>query len=202
MVSIILKAFPGAVCIRDARNTMLSIAFAADFCRIEVFSRLIVEAHPTYFLRTTELAHRAVASGDLSKVRYLHSLMPSLLLSLEDKNRTPICWVITRLKYNYKFFQAVLALAPHAVEMVDIDGNTLLHIFQIQLNVMEPIESIDVIDMVRLLLRLVPGGALAVNAQGYRPVNVLDSHNNRYRLIRRILLQVGAPDYTPTNASR
>lgn len=197
MISILLKAFPGAMNMRETRNMMLPILFAAEFCRMEVL-RLIVEADPAYSMRSSELAHHAVASGDLSKVRYLHSLMPSLLLSVDDKNRTPICWALIRLNCDYKFFQAVLALAPHAVEMVDMDSNTLLHIFLAQLNeTAEPIESIDVIDMVRLLLRRVPGGALAVNVQGHKPVNVLDSHDCRYKFLSRILLMAGAPYLYP-----
>ena len=100
MVSIMLEAFPDAVNIAD-NGGWLPIQLAALTCRAEVF-KMIAEANPAQISSIRPgygtLAHVAVNScsfeNSLDKLKYIHSIQPQLLLTLDQYNCTPLANVV------------------------------------------------------------------------------------------------------------
>ena len=192
MASILLAAFPDAVCIRDEYGR-LPIETAAGRTNTQVL-KVIMEATPVHLSRTSKLAHRAVLGTwgtcfCLDNLLYIHSVMPELLLAVDDRNRTPLQCALIRPR-EVTSIQVLASLAPDAARIVDVDGNNVLHThiksFEFQR------DSIEV-DKLRLLLRLLPGGALATNAQGQTPYDLLNPDDPKYYFARRLLLLAGAP---------
>jgi hypothetical protein len=52
-------------------------------------------------------------------------------------------------------------------------------------------------DLVRRLLRLIPGGALETNHQGQTPYDLLNVDDPDHDIVRRLLLLAGAPSLHP-----
>ena len=84
MVSILLRAFPAAVDINvfsdSLTNSLFPIQIAAKYCTTEVF-KMIAEANPAQLSMTSNrVAHYCAAvAGNMSNLRYIHSVMPELL---------------------------------------------------------------------------------------------------------------------------
>ena len=86
----------------------------------------------------------------------------------------------------------VALLAPETATTLDEYGNNLLHAFlQTAANGDEGEKSI------RILLRLIPGRALATNNHGQTPYDLLDADDAVFDDARRLLLLAGAPSLHP-----
>ena len=192
-VSILLNTFPYAVNIRDI-DELLPVEVAAQKCKIQMF-RMIVEACPVDLLLESNVAHYAVGSRHLSHVHYIHSVVPELFMSVDDNNRPPLYEAI--LSYDCTFVQAVVSLAPDATRMLDSGGNNLLHFLGHEVYNYEKLHTVEGIDILRLLLRLIPGGALATNFHGQTPYDLLDSDDLDHWFPRRLLLLAGASSLHP-----
>ena len=193
MVSILLKAFPGAVDIHDNDLEILPIHYAAEYCETNIL-QMIADANPAHLTAMNDnesLAHFAVNSGKISNLRYIHSKVPEQLMSIDHKNCTPLRRAIEDY-YDNNFIEAVASLAPEAVLIRDTDGNNLLHIW---VEMEKPQTRQDT--LLRLLIRLIPRGALAVNYDGQTPYDILNPNDPGNNTARRLLLLAGAPSLHP-----
>ena len=201
MASILLEAYPEAINIPDHEGN-LPIHIAAEHSTTEVF-KMVYQANPACLLLSTEVvednvAHCAARGGKLETLCFIHDIVPEMIFAIRnERQQTPLAVAVGWQKHNPNFIKRVIALAPEAVKFSDSDGNTLLHTrsifgeFSIQNSTL------------RLLLRLIPGGALATNHEGLTPYDILDTlhqeneNNNRYDCPRRLLLLAGAPSLHP-----
>ena len=193
-VLILLEAFPDAVNIPDV-NGWLPIHTAADRCSVDIL-RIITEANPQNLSSTIPItigsvAHLAVSRGNEGKIRYIHSIMPELFLTLNDRQQTPIQLATQIFKPDQ--IKLMVSLVPETMKNVDSMGNNLLHTFVANMTDGNAI----VRNLIRLLLRLIPGGALQTNNQGQTPYDLLTQRNASYGKARRLLLLAGAPSLHP-----
>ena len=193
MVSILLRVFPDVVDIRGSsefRSGLFPVEIASEHCKTSVL-KTIVEATSVNVLHTcSQLAHQAAGSCNLSNIQYVHSIMPELLLSVDYRDKTPLHCAVS--SGDYTFIAAVAALAPDAARMVDRNGDNLLHI-HIRSN-LEELQSVMGLNIMRLLLRLIPGGAVAINGACQTPYDLLDVGDY---VARRLLLLAGASSLHP-----
>ena len=217
MASILLRAYPEAVNIPDAfqntDNSWLPIHDAANNCGVEVL-RMITEVNPanlSYIVPNFgSVAHFAARGGMLDNLRYIQSVMPELLYVVDDKHCTPLCTAVSLHLNNPDFIQAVASLAPDAAMMLNAYGNNLLHTMVSKFNVFHPLiqtstdslgtnrtSSANKLATMKFLLRLIPGGALAVNNKGQTPYDILKANNPFHYDARRLLLLAGAPSLHP-----
>ena len=195
MTIIILEAFPDAVNI-PANNGWLPIHLAAGHCETETL-KIVTEANPANLSVVApgfgNAAHFAGRETNIDNLRYIHYRMPELLLSVDAKNRTPLACTITGHSNNPDFIATVASLEPAAAKIVDNNGDNVLHMFLKCQN----LRRSEFCDILKLFLRLIPGGALAVNNQGQTPYDLLDAGNLALYDARRLLLLAGAPSLHP-----
>ena len=192
-ILILLEAFPDAINTPDF-DGRLPIHVATVQCSVEIL-RIITEANPdnlsTVIRKRRSVAHCAVISRTFENIGYIHSMMPELFLAMDDKQQTPLH---AFLKYDSKYrandIVRMVSLVPETARHVDINGDNLLHILLKRNGKGEE-------TLLRLLLRLIPGGALATNNQGQTPYDLLDAGNLAHNDARRLLLLAGAPSLHP-----
>ena len=195
LVLILLEAFPNAVNIPDA-DGWYPIHVAALESTVDIL-RIITEANPEHLSKTNpttrSVAHFAANSGCLS-TRYIHSMMPELFHTVDDQHQTPLHFAIERMQASVTVDQIELLanLVPETANNVDIHGNNLLH------TLVENAKKEDQLErLIRLFLRLIPGGALATNNQGQTPYDLMDADDSDSNMARRLLLLAGAPSLHP-----
>ena len=134
MVSITLEAFPDAVNIAD-NDGWLPIHLAALTCRrAEVFN-MILEVNPAHLYANHPewgtVAHVAVSGYSLwqsfDKLKYIHSIQPQLLLSLDQNNCTPLAIAVKYRSKDPRQIAEIASMEPTAAIIVDINGDNLLH---------------------------------------------------------------------------
>ena len=198
-ISVLLDAFPDAVNVHDHAD-WLPIHEAAAYHGVAVF-KLIAEANPANLYTTHTLgsvAHFAVREKRLDNLRYIHSLVPEQLLMVDRHDRTPFSYAVERNLCDPDFIEAVASLAPEAARIVERKGDNLLHMMATKLNGPKMRELIGrLISTMRLLLRLIPGGALATNNQGQTPYDHLKPDKPEHFDFCRLLLLAGAPSLHP-----
>ena len=195
ITSIMLEAFPGVVNISTIYG-WLPIHHAANDCGSEVL-KLVTEANPANLSAMApgygNAAHFAARRINVDNLLYIHYRMPELLLSVNAKNRTPLACSIIDLSDNLDFIEAVASLEPAAARIVDSDEDNVLHmLFKCQ-NLRRTVFC----DILRLFIRLIPGGAIAINNQGQTPYDLLDADDPVFDYARRLLLLAGAPSLHP-----
>ena len=109
---------------------------------------------------------------------------------MDEHRRTPL-FLLTAL-YGWSTSDVIEDVALLAPEL-DENGNNLLHAFlQTAANNGDEGEK-----SIRILLRLIPGGAIAINNQGQTPYDLLDADDPVFDYVRRLLLLAGAPSLHP-----
>ena len=201
-ILILLEAFPEAVNISDA-DDQLPIHTAAANCSVGIF-KIITEANLETLLTTIptigSVAHCAAYSGRLENSRYIHIMMPELFHTVNEDNQNPLHLATEMFsRYTADKFHAMVSLVPETATNVDINGYNLLHTLAEFANKSLPqyIYEDQLESLIRLLLRLIPGGALATNNQGQTPYDLLNPTSRRLKLARRLLLLAGAPSLHP-----
>lgn len=207
MAAILLAACPGATSIAS-RNT-LPVHIAAESGSTEVF-KMILDATPARLLHTgtskSKLVHGAMNGRNLDSLRHMISVMPEILLSADEQNRPLLHSALCRdSDSDCAFIHALVSLAPpDAAKILDSrNGNNLLHTFCGNQFFNTMIYNPIGLDFLRLLLRLIPGGALAINHLGQTPYEVLHPPSlNIYPdfhmcQARRILLLAGPRSLRP-----
>ena len=98
----------------------------------------------------------------------------------------------------YSFIK-MISLIPKTPRSVDIDNNNLLHTVAEygKTFIPENVYEDQLEDLIRILLPLIPGGALATNNQGQTPYDLLNRDIAAYDTARRLLLLAGAPSLHP-----
>eukprot|EP01036_Dinobryon_divergens_P061861 gene61861-biopygen30705 len=203
LVLVLLEAFPDSVNIPGGIS-ILPIHLAARISSVDIL-KIITEANPENLSMVHHLygtvAHCAVFDASLEKIRYLHSMMPELLHTMDQMGQTALHIIIEgsplltqiprhlRTKVWHALIEEMANLAPEAARKVDINGSNLLHTIATRT---EPIE-----DLIRFFLRLIPCGALATNNQGQTPYDLLKPNHPDYNMARRLLLLAGAPSLHP-----
>eukprot|EP01036_Dinobryon_divergens_P036822 gene36822-biopygen29112 len=190
MVSILLSAYPIAVHIPN-EDGMLPIQVAAQYCEFQVFLKIF---KMSMWMFTTTLAHSAAQGGKMEIIHFVYYFCPGQFLTGDDESRTPLHWAI-RSCLSSILIEAVASMAPAAARIVDNNGDNPLHIL-CQENPYE-LDTMVGMNIMRLLLCLIPGGAVAVNQQGLTPYDLLDAAEPNYIVARRLLLLAGAPSLHP-----
>jgi hypothetical protein len=178
MAAILLAAFPSAASIVDDCDA-LPIHIAAKSGTTEVY-KMILEATPAHLLRNgplkSELVCFAFLGRNLDSLRYMISVMPEILWSADKENRPLLHSALCRdSDFDCTFIHALVSLAPpDAAKILDSrNGNNLLHAFCGNRFFNTMIYNTIGLEFLRLLLRLIPGGALATNHLGQTPYEVL-----------------------------
>ena len=192
MVNILLRAFPDALSFPNEQG-MLPLQVAAQHCGYELFIA-ILKSTPINITYTSTIAHYAARGGKMDNISFIRILFPMQFLLGDDENRTPLHWAIRSCQSN-PFIGVVVSIAPVAARIVDTDGDNLLHVL-CHHNPYE-LDTMSGMDLMRLLLCLIPGGALATNQQGMTPYDMLDAGDTRYVVARRLLLLAGASSLHP-----
>ena len=193
LVLILLEAFPDAAQVSDF-NGQWPIYIAAQYCSVDIL-RIITEAN-LEILSTTNattigsVAHCAVLSGRLENIRYIHSKMPELFYTLNERHQTPLHLATERFEPD--LIKEMVSLVPETARIVDVNGNNLLHILLSKVR-----DGHQVNNLIRHLLRLIPGGALAINKKRQTPYDLLHSRIEPQALARRLRLLAGAPSLHP-----
>ena len=197
-----LEAFPDAVNIAD-NDGWLPIQLAALFCRSEVF-KMIAEANPAHMSSIRPgygtVAHMAVNlfsfEHAFDKLKYIHSIQPQLLLSLDQYNCTPLANVVKYHSIVPTEIEEIASLEPAAAIIVDNNGDNLLHIMIG--NCTWTSDMMAHCDLLRLFIRIIPCGAIAINYDGQTPYDLSGEHNyDAPIIVRRLLLLAGAPSLHP-----
>ena len=142
MLTILLTAYRDAVNIPDMEG-WLAIHYAARWASVEIL-QLIAEENMSHLSVITpsfgSAAHMAVFSFRLDNLRYIHAMMPELLLSVDDSNMTPLHYLIhddedeeeeslRELSFPLSAASDVLRFllrhCPSLASARDSDGNTL-----------------------------------------------------------------------------
>ena len=94
----------------------------------------------------------------------------------------------------------MVSLEPAAAAIVDNNGDNLLHMMMKNRAWTDDIMAYC--EILRLFIRLIPSGAIAVNNLGQTPYDLLDANNlfHYYEapiIVRRLLLLAGAPSLHP-----
>ena len=197
-ILILLQAFPDAVNIPDD-DGWLPIHVAAENCSVDIL-KIITEANPEHLSATIpntgSVAHCAVLSGRIKNTLYIHSIMPELFHTLNEDRQNPLHLATEKLDwYANDEFDTLVSLVPETASNVDFNGNNLLHTLNIAM--IQTIEEDQLESLIRHLLRLIPGGALATNNQGQTPYDLLNRDIAAYDTARRLLLLAGAPSLHP-----
>ena len=201
MVSIMLDAFPDVVNIADNAG-WLPIHLAALTCRTEAF-KMIIEANPahlsSYNPNGGTVAHMAVnysiVRQPLNSLDDIHSMKPDLFLSPDSDGNTPLAIAVKRSSILPGSIEAIASLEPAAAIIVNNNGDNLLHIMLKSRIWWIDDDKMAHHDILKLLLRLIPGGALATNNQGQTPYDLLNAAAPI--IVRRLLLLAGAPSLHP-----
>ena len=204
MVPILLRAFPEAVNIPD-RYGRLPIHKAARSSNAAVMKELI-EANPGYELDSL-VATEAASGYKWNNLTYIHSIKPELFMTVYNGYPLLHIYMVSSYypleKIDFLSMQAIVSLSPDAARLFDDNGNNLLHAFMCKCKfesntaVAVGLETVPAWDSLRLLLRLIPGAALATNIHGETPYDLLDPGNGKYFFARRLLLLAGAPSLHP-----
>ena len=112
---------------------------------------------------------------------------------MDEHRRTPL-FLLTAL-YGWSrsdVIEDVALLAPETATTLDENGNNLLHAF-----LKKAANGDEGEKSIRILLRLIPGGALATNNQGQTPYDLLDADDPVFDDARRPLLLARAPSLHP-----
>ena len=201
LVLILLQSFPESANIPNNYG-WLPIHMAAQKSSVDIL-RIITEANPEHLSATVptigSVAHCAVermfsenalyancTGAAYENVRYIHSIIPELFHTLNDSHQTPLHLIIHKC---HSKIEEMVTLVPETARILDLDGNSLLHTLA---------KSGGLTDtLARLLLRLIPGGALATNNQGQTPYDMPNLNLAYMALTRRLLLLAGAPSLHP-----
>ena len=200
VIPVLLEADRASVNVATS-NGFLAVHYAAEFAPLHVF-RIVVEANMDNLTVITPLfgsvAHWAAKGGQLDNITYIHSLQPQLLLSVDGNGGTPL-QVAVRYAQKSSFIKALYALCPEAVLRTDFHANNVLHSFMYscdELSHSSPLSEYS--EILRFLLRVVPGGAIALNAYGQTPYNIaFEERNSIFDYYLRLLLLAGAPSLYP-----
>eukprot|EP01036_Dinobryon_divergens_P061780 gene61780-biopygen27352 len=193
IILILLEAFPDAINTSDV-DGWLPIHVAVTQSSIEII-KIIAEANPDNLLRVLQngrsVAHCAVFGETFDIVRYIHSKMPGLFLTVSDNQQTPLhLSTVTIGDYRADDIESMLTLVPETARHVNIHGDNLLHALLKR-------NGYEDENLLRLLLRLIPGGALATNNQGQTPYDLIHESRAPFVMGRRLLLLAGAPSLHP-----
>lgn len=101
-VLVLLEAYTEAVNISDA-DGQLPIHFAAKNLNADIL-RIITEANPDNLTATNStsesVAHCAAISGQLKNITYIHSLMPELFRTINDRQMTPMRFAVEEFSWQ------------------------------------------------------------------------------------------------------
>ena len=188
-ILILLEAYSDAVNIPSHGDGWMPIHIAARHCSVDIL-RVITEANPEQLSVTVpvigSVAHCAAVSETSTNICYIHSIMPELFHSVNEQHKTPL--QIRTEEWSDRV-QEIVNLVPETARNVDSNGDNLLHTLITTGNLDN--------DLIRLFLRLIPGGAIAVNNQGQTPYDLLVPSSKSFILTRRLLLLAGAPSLHP-----
>ena len=201
-VIMLLEAFPDAVNIPDEDDHQ-PIHIAAENCSVDIL-KIITEANPEHLSTIIptfgSVAHCTVTYGRIDNCCYIHSMMPELFHTLDEDCQNPLHLATEKFSwYARDQYDTLISLVPETARNVDIHGCNLLHTLASFANMFLPkyIVEDQLEELIRLFLRLIPGGALALNNQGQTPYDLLNKSSKRFILSRRLLLLAGAPSLHP-----
>ena len=200
MIPYFLEANKEAVNIRDSFG-QYPIHVAAWYSTLENF-KLIAEANMEHLRAMTNsgsVAHMAVRGNKLDILRYIHSLAPELLLSVDNKEYNPMQVSVMIETCDATLVKALYALEPRAAAVTSKDKFTLLHhIFYGArcLDLDDPMS--DGAEVLRFLLRILPDGLTAENEHGETPYDSLVSNDQFFCAYgRRVVLQAAPKTFEP-----
>ena len=178
IIQILLEVYPDAINTPDT-DGRLAIHVAIEQSSLEIV-KIITEANPDNLSNIIpsrgSVAHCAVFSQTFDIVRYIHSMMPELFLTVNDKQQTPLHTSVgVDGKYRTDDIERMVNLVPETATHVDINGDNLLHALLKR-------DGEEEENVIRHLLRLIPGGALATNNQGQTPYDLI--HKDRAPFIQ------------------
>ena len=132
------------------------------------------------------VAHCAAFRETSTNICYIHSILHELFNSVNEQHKTQLQF---RTEEWPELVQEMLNLVPETAKNVHIYGDNLLH----------TLVSTEIVNnnLLRHLLHLIPGGALATNNQGQTPYDILDPNDPLHDSARRLLLLAGAPSLHP-----
>lgn len=214
LIVMIFNAYKEAVNIPD-REGILPIHLAAQFADVDIL-KIITEENmanlsvivpdygsPAHFAVKSHLFDHELRSHPLKmeNLRYLHSLKPDLMVSLDENHHTPL-WdaVECNADWDAEFIASVIALAPQAAKIVDVDSNNLLHLLAQRETLECPCCGGSIfhrVECMRILLRYIPEAVFATNSDGLTAYDLMDPDDPRNEEVRRLLLLAGAPSLHP-----
>ena len=202
-VEVLIKAFPGALNIPYGSG-MRPIHLAAMHDDLEAFKVIAEADHATVLPLDSDfgtVAHAAFYASKLENAHYIYSVMPGIFQQKNKEDETPLAWAVNRYCSSCWFIKDVASIAPEAAMILKRNGDNLLHTITSALSTTR--QRLDIASLryvlvtTRLLLRLIPGGALATNNQGQTPYDLLDPDNPDFTAVRRLLLLAGTPSLHP-----
>ena len=191
MLSMVLSHCPELV--NMEKDGILPIHLAAQHRSLRVL-KMIYELNPANLShsqsREGSVAHHAALEGRIENLRFIHSLMPELMLTFDGFRHTPFQVAVATFAEN-AFIEEVYSLAPLTAHLLDYEENNILHLHilpsrpTIKFMEMKPstwgLPTSDSMKTLRFLLRILPNGVKEVNGFSQTPYDQMWDEEDQFR---------------------